>query len=222
MADLDSTDMLSRLKFTLQRPTVDDSITDAQLYELLSNAQRRITQLMATHVPQTQYLAPELLTTADSGATYTFLYYPLGYAEIRESRDGAVLSPVPEWSTDGSGYVMEGQTIRWPGGRSRTFSAGPYARYVRQPGVISASVQPILKPDYAREAVVYDAAAEWALLGGLRDPSPYLLLLQRFLWGDANQPGHTGLIPALKTQMAGVGGRGRIDSRWWIGNGWVA
>lgn len=221
MADLDSADMLSRTKTLLQRPTTDEATVDAELYICLSNAQRRISAQLAAHCPWTQYTTPEKLLSADSGVTYDFLYYPLGHAEIRESRTGAVLSPVPEWSGDSTGYVMEGQKIRWCGGIARTFTDGPYARYVRVPDVISAAVEPILKPAHARVAITYDAAAEWAMQGGLRDPSPYLLLLQRFLWGDANTPGHVGLIPTLKSQYDAQGGARRTDSRWYVGNpGW--
>lgn len=215
MADLDAADLLARLKATLQRPTTDDATTDAQLYTLLSNAQRKVLQMMAAHVPWVNYAAPEKLTTADSGATYTFAYYPLGHAEIRESRTGALLQPVPEWSNLW-GYVQEGQTIRWPNGQTRTFADGPYARYCREPDVISGSVAPILKPDYARLGIVYEAAADWAMQGGLRDPSAYLLQAQRFLWGDANTPGHLGLIPSLKQQYAFQGGQIPDSGRWWI------
>lgn len=221
MADMDSADLLSKLVDTLQLPTTHEAPTDAQLYVLLSNAQRRIMGQLAQHVPHSNYLAPELLTTADNGATYTFLYYPMGHAEIRESRNGTEMYPVPDWCDDANGYVMEGQTIRFPGGRTRTFSAGPYARYVRVPDVISASTEPILKPAFGRLAIVYDAAIEYAAQGGLRDPSAYLLLLQRFLWGDPNTPGHLGLIPQLKTQYDKQGGRSQYDGRWYVGNDWV-
>jgi hypothetical protein len=211
----DSADLLAQLADTLNLPTTRE-VTDPQLYTLLSNGQRRVMQQLAMHVPHSNYLAPELMTTTDSGATYTFLYYPMGHAEIRESRDGLVLYPVSDWDDYSDGYVMEGQTIRWPNGRTRTFSAGPYARYVRVPDVISASVEPILKPVHGRMAIVYDAASEYAMQGGLRDPSAYLLQLQRLLWGDANTPGHLGLIPTLKTQYAYQGmTQAPQDAYWW-------
>lgn len=216
MADWDSADCLARLKLALQRPTTDDATTDAQLYQLLSNGQLKLIQVLAAHVPWINYDAPELLTTADSGYTYTFASYPLGHAELREARNGIVMYPVPEWSDNTFGYVMEGQTIRFPRNQARTFSAGPYARYVKTPASISASVQPVVRPTHARQALVLEAAAEWALLGGLRDPSPYLLGVQRFLWGDGNTPGHVGLIPSLKNQYRGQGSQAIYDGRWWL------
>jgi hypothetical protein len=217
MADFDSADLLSKLKTQLQRPETDDASTDPQLYSLLSAAQSQIMQVIAAHVPWTQYGAPELLTTTDSGLTYTFASWPMGHAVIREAPDGLPLNPVPEWAPRGSGYVMEGQSIRWPGGESRTFSDGPYARYVARPPQITASVQPVLIPADMRWAIVYDAAVKWANLGGLRDPSPYAFEYQRLMYNDPNTPGALGFIPTHKTQMHGSGGAAHYDGRWWAG-----
>lgn len=214
----DSADCLSKLVQTLGLPTTRSAPTDAQLYVLLSNAQERMTHLLAAHVPWTQYAAPERLTTTDGGLTYQFAYYPLGHVEIRESRSGALLVPGPAWADTGVDYLVEGQTIRWPNNSTRTFTDGPYARYVRMPEPITASSQPILQPVQARQAVIYDAAREWATQGGNQDPTPYKDLLLTFLWGDP-QYGTVGLIPTLKVQYAPRDAR--LEPRWWAGNGWV-
>ena len=214
-----SAGLLSQLIETLQLPPVRESPTDAQLYTLLSNAQRKMITLLAVHVPQTQVAASELLTTTDSGETYTLTYYPLGQVEIRHGRAGPVLIPGADWN-DWADFVIEGQTIRTPGGRTKTWANGLYARYVRAPDVISATVDPVIQPPYAGLAIVYEAAAEFAMQGGLRDPAPYQLLLQRFLLGDPNTPGHLGLIDSLKVQYFGQGGvTGDDSATWWRGLG---
>lgn len=215
MADYDSSDLLLRLKRTLAIEENAADADDTKLYVLLSDAQREVMQKLAALAPWSQYGAPELLTTADGGYTYTFAFYPLGHTEIRESRTGAVLVPVTEWS-NAYGYVREGQTIRFPNNTARTFAAGPYARYVRRPTSISASVEPVLKPDWARQAIVYKAAAEYCYQGGGMDPTPYERRFQTFMYGDAETPGDLGLVGALQTAMHGAGYEADTPaSVWW-------
>ena len=220
MADYDSEACLNLLVETLGLPVTRTVPTDPQLYVMLTNAQKRMVHLFAAHAPQTLYGPSEKLQTTDGGYTYTFAYYPFGHAEIRESRSGAILYPVPEWGNDANGYVMEGQTIRWPDGSARTFADGPYARYAKVAGQVTATTQPSL-PDDFRPAMIYDAAREWATQGGNQDPTPYKDLLQSFLWGDPNTPGHVGLIPALKTQVNFQGARSIGPPKWYQGNGWI-
>jgi hypothetical protein len=105
--------------------------------------------IIATHCPELNYGAPELMVTADAGKTYTVASYPLGHMEIRSARDGYLMRPGPEWD-ENSDYTPEGQTIRIPGNRTRTFSAGPYARYVPVPTTLDGSTAPVLKPAFAR------------------------------------------------------------------------
>jgi hypothetical protein len=105
--------------------------------------------IIATHCPELNYGAPELMVTADAGKTYTVASYPLGHMEIRSARDGYLMRPGPEWD-ENSDYTPEGQTIRIPGNRTRTFSAGPYASYVPVPTTLDGSTAPVLKPAFAR------------------------------------------------------------------------
>jgi hypothetical protein len=221
MSEHDSDWLLQQLEATLGLPGTRSAPTDAQLYTVLSNAQRRMVGLFATHVPHSQYGPPEKLLTEDDGYTYTFAYSPLGHAELRESRTGVKLYPAPEWADGYDGYVMEGQTIRWPGNRARTFSDGPYARYVRTPGPISATSPPTLMPPDVRMAIVFDAAREWAGQGGNMNPDPYKDLLQWELWGDPQSQGHTGSLAKLKSQYDAMGHRIIADNRWYRGQGWT-
>jgi hypothetical protein len=214
-----SAGLLALLKDTTQITTTNQGTSDAQLYQLLENAQLRIAQLMAVHVPHTNVSAPEALTSADSGATYTFAYYPMGHAELRDGRSGSLLVPCSDWNANG--YVIEGQTVRLPNNHPRLFGNGLYARYVRTPSTLNASNEPTLMPTHARLAVVYDAAVEWAGQGGMIDPSPYLKMRQDFLWGDPAYPGNVGLIPALKTQYYGQGASAQVNDYWWRGQGYT-
>ena len=218
MAFYDSADLLAELKAVLQTASNTADTTDAQYYRLLQNAQIRIARLLATHVPHANRIV-ELLTTADSGYTYTFAYYPLGHAELRDGRGGALVMPASDWNPNG--FVMEGQTVRMPNGQPRTFANGLYARYCRTPGELSASTAPILKPDDARLAIVYDAAVELASQGNAMDKTPYAILKRNYLWGDPEVPGDVGLIQSLKNQYYGQGAMAQASEKWWAGQDWT-
>jgi hypothetical protein len=199
MAEFDSADLLQRFKDTAQLGATYEGTSDAAIYGLLSNGQRRVAGMVASLAPWTNYGAPEALTTSDGGYTYTFTSQPIGVIEIREGRSGAVLLPAVDW--DGSdGYLIEQGRVRWPNGRTRSFASGLYARYMPMPSVISAVSEPTLMPVELRLAVVYDAVSEWAMQGGYRDPAPFQRLRQQVLYGDPTQPGDIGLLGALRVQ----------------------
>ena len=216
MSDWDSADLKSRLAQVLDLGENSTEDTAAKLYPVLANAQRRIMSMLATHIPGANVVTEKLLTE-DSGYTYLLPYVPQGPLVLRNGRSGPVLTNVAEWSTD-DGYVLEGKSIRWPGGVARTFTNGLWAQYTPTPGSLDALSPPILQPEHARQAVVYDAAAEYASQGGAMDPEPYRMLLQKFLWGDPNVRGDVGLIGALKNTY-GVGNPAYPEpatgSYWW-------
>lgn len=200
MADFDSTDLLARLKATLQIESNTADASDALLYTLLSNGQRRMAQIIAAVAPDVNMLVLETLTSSDSGETYALTYYPLSNLELYDGDpNGIPIPPANYGANQWDGYVLEGKTIRWPGGRTRTFSNGLYARYNRVPAAISASSEPSLKPEDARQGIVYAAAEEFAMQGGAMDPGPYATLLRRFLYGDREIPGDLGLIGRVQT-----------------------
>jgi hypothetical protein len=205
--------MLAEAKALLNRPSSDLGMSDTIWYQFLTTGQAKWFEIIATHSPHVLYGAPELLTTADSGATYTFAStpFPGGMIELRASRSGEVLTIGEEWDT-GADFTWEGDKLRVPDGKTRTFSSGPYARYIAAPSAIDASTEPTLKPPAARRLVVLDACAQAAIRMGSHDPAIFRDLEQRAAWGDPRQPGDVGIIGALKTQVypGDVG-----PARWW-------
>lgn len=180
MALYDAADLLARVQRLINRPSTDEALTSTEIYAFLGEAQQRVVGLFAMHAPEAMYGAPTLMSTADSGATYTFgsdaatggNISPIGHVEIRESPTGAMIPPGSEWDTGTQTYLFESDKIRWPGQKTRTFSDGPYARFITMPGLLNASNAPTLKPIFARELLVFDAAERSAVRLGM-DPTPY-------------------------------------------------
>lgn len=203
--------LLAQLKQHAKLPTATEW-TDAILYNYLQEAQELVYEEIAAHVPEAIMTGPTLLTTADGGYSYTFgtdadgdNIAPLGQVEIRESKAGAVLIPAADFDQAGD-FVMYGDRIRFPGQVSRTFSDGPYARFVSPPGLLDASTQPTLKPKRARKLIVYRALVLFA------EPpeatGDYELKYRTAAWGDPSTPGDIGLLGALKMQYFASGGAG--------------
>jgi hypothetical protein len=103
---------------------------------------------------------------ADSGLTYTFgldaagdPIRPWGHAELY-----AALTSIPDDPLRlGIDFIFDGALIRFAHGRTRTFSAGPYARFVADPDIpIDATHAPLLQPKTARMLLVYKALEQWA------------------------------------------------------------
>jgi len=205
------------------RPATDedkgptDSTSDDMWYALLTEAQIHWIAEIATHVPDMAGLYTlEQLTTSDSGLTYDFTAEPLGHYELRESKTGRLLVPGPEWDP-ASDFVPDGQKIRFPGGLTRQFGSGPWARYVKQPGVIAAATQPTLKPTNARLLLVHHAVGLWASRGGLRDPRPFWDLEAKTAFGNP-ATGEIGIVGALKHQ-AYLAGAAAVSGQfpWYLG-----
>src|SRR5260370_20234451 len=103
MAEWDLADLLARAKRLAQRPAQDEQQADADWYAFLSEAQADYMKLFATHVPESQYQAPEMMVTGDNGQTYYFKalppaqVFPLGHVELRFSRTGRLLRDGPEF-----------------------------------------------------------------------------------------------------------------------------
>lgn len=224
MAQYDLADILSRCKRLLNRPSTDEaftvSATDDVWYGYIGDAEKRVNQLVAWHCPEAAYEPPVLLTTSDSGATYTFgtdsdsnPIVPLGQIELRASATGVFLVPGNDWDDTTDVYLLDtnssGHTvIRFPGQRTRTFASGPYCRYVKQTRAITSSASEItLKPYILRELIPYDAARQGAVRLGI-DPSEFE---KRFdeRWYE--------LLANLKTQQHGQGLRAFSGgpSVWW-------
>lgn len=218
MANLDSADLLSRLRSACDLPATDEALTDARGYQLLSDAQIEVCTLLAQHIPWVMYGAAVQLTTSDNILFSLSSGEWIGKIEVTPSLGGFPWVEGANWDT-GADFTMEStSSIRRTGNRTYTGTA-PYVRYVTKPTVISAVVAPTLKPSEALLAVVQLAAAKYHRQGGYRDPKPCLAEAHAILWGRNDGPfsGAPGLIPAYKAMQAVDSG----DERPWyygIGN----
>lgn len=218
MALYDSADLLARAQRLFNRPSTDEALGSTEWYAFLGEGQQRVVGLVAFHCPEAMYGAPTLLTTADSGATYTFgsdsatglNIAPIGHIELRESKTGAMIPPASEWDTTTLGFLFEADKIRWPGQKSRTFSDGPYARFVTMPGLLNASNAPTLKPAFARELLVFDACERAAVRVGT-DPTPYGQMFDA-RWPEILQTIISAFHGAGRTAVEGSNG-----GVWWRG-----
>lgn len=213
----DSASLLSKLRTKLHRPSSDELATTALLYDLLTEAENEVIAEIATLSPQSQMGAPVLLTSADSGVTYTFgtdgngdAVFPLA-CEVYAQVNGRELL-ASSWNATGD-FVIEGDRIRMPGNVAQTFDSGPYARFVRADNTISASSEPVLKPAPARILIVLKAAIKFAGIGGLRDPQP---------WEEEYQAAFRRWITVMRTQFAdatGVANEGLVNPTTWFSYG---
>jgi hypothetical protein len=202
----DSADLLARCKVHAHRPATDKATTDANWYSLLEEAQVDEYQNFATHVPHVLYGAPTALSTADGGITYTFpgAVFPFGSVEVYQS---LTLPPLVEgafWDP-AADYIFEGDKIRMTRNKARTFSDGPYARFITPPGAIAAGTQPTLEPPFARILLVHRAVAMWAERGGFRSSTQYWNTWTRKWYGNPDK-GEFGILGMLKNQSAFAGG----------------
>lgn len=202
-------ELLAGFKFYAMRPSTDEQISDAQIYVLLSEGQSHVYGMFAVHFPEVLYEVPTIMTTSDGGYTYTFAssVFPFGNVEIRSSLNGNLMIPGTNW--DGNcDYVWEGDRIRIPNNRTRTFSAGPYARYIKMPTDISGSQEPTLKPAFARKLIMFYALYLWSERGGgamQADPNRFLGMFQSAWAGDPRLNGDAGIMGILARQGYGSG-----------------
>ena len=174
-------------------------MADADWYAFLTEAQVYWYAQFATFVPHVLMGAPTLMTSADSGVTYTFSssVTPLA-VEVYDKLNGFPLRPGAYWDA-AADYVWESSKIRMTRSRARTFSSGPYARYITPPTVIDGSTAPTLLPDYTRILLVYRALIDWAERGGMR-PSEYWRAKEQDAWSGNPQLGTLGFLGTLKYQ----------------------
>jgi hypothetical protein len=226
MANWDADDLLARCKVHTKRPATDAGTTDANWFTLLSDAQLDEYKNISVHAPGVLFGAPTALTSSDSGVTYYFPddaagdpIVPMGPVEIYDNLSRPPLRPGTYWSEAGD-YVQEGDHIRMPGSKARTFGDGfPKARYIAPPGLIDTggNDEPTLKPKEARQLIVLRACIYWANRGGRRDPRPYQDDWNKAWFGDP-QTGQMGWIYVLKgldpfggVQAHDTGARGILD-----------
>ena len=218
MAGWDSADLHDRMLLYLGRGhagtfATDELWTSARLYLILSDAYEQVVTEIAPSFPEQVMGAPVLLTSADGGRTFTFPNgdYPFGHVEVYAKENGGRELYVSTYGDPGGDFVVEGSTIRSIGNRQRTYANGPYARYVAIPARLSASVQPVLAPDAARELILWRAlvmAAE--VSNGELDPLPWV---QKY--GDAKERWFG--VWATQYATRGQAARGTSAQPWWYG-----
>lgn len=210
----DTAYLLQQCKLYAQRPASDEQMTDARWYALLTEAQSTVVMELSKACPAHFYTAPVLLTSADSGKTYTFgtdadgdNIVPFGHVEVYAKENGRSLYANNYDALGGDSFVIEGDHIRMPGNRARTFGNGPYARFVAEPQIIDAThaVDSRLRPKAMRMLLVWDALTRWCQVGQLRDPRSYQESFARDL-----QAAHL----TLATQYANQG-TPSIGAEWW-------
>lgn len=204
MANYDSADLLARALDEAGVPSDQDFPSSATWYRWLSDGQEHWVGQIAIHVPWVMMGDPTLITSADSGETYTFGtdddgedITPLA-VQVYAAKDGRLLYPNTYWNPNGD-YVWEGDKIRFARGKTKQFSDGPYARFVTPPDPITSGDEPTLKPVRARKLIVYRACALWAARGGLKNPSVFYDLEDR-AWLGVPARGDYGLLGELKNQ----------------------
>ena len=171
---------------------------------MLSVAQDHWFGQFALHCPWILMSAPTLLVTADSNETWTFgtdvdsvNIVPLSVV-VYTKKDGRIMRPGTYWDS-AADYVWEGDKIRFARGKTKSFTDGPYARFITPPDNISSSVQPTFKPKRARILLVYRAVALWASRGDIRNPQKFFDLEER-TWVGRPEIGDYGLLGQLKLQ----------------------
>ena len=218
MAGWDSADLLERFFTYLGRGNggvmgADELWTDTRAYMWLADAQEAVYAEIAPTAPGAFVSAPTLLSTSDGGVTYTFgaNVYPFAHIEVYAQEAGGRTLLASNYGNIGGDFVIEGDTIRAPGNRTRSYSSGPWARFTSFPSRLSASVQPSLSPDQARELIVWKALENAAeVSNGAMDAT---------IWTAKYQDAKRRWIMLWQTQYQSSGNAAFLTSGgpWWMG-----
>lgn len=204
MATWASSDLLTLFNNLSGRPASGDSITDANKYVRLSNAQESVIADAASRVPQAFYSkaaygSTPTLTTSDN-QVFTFgtdvnsnPLFPIGKFRIFQN-----LQSIPDYPwVEGVDYLVEGSQIRIP--NNQTWGGTLYWRGIAPVLDITATNQPSVTPVWARILIVYEAVRRYAE-EGKRD----LPLADRMLMNYQRDFARWCLV--LKTQASSGGG----------------
>lgn len=185
----ESTDLLAQFNAKANRPLSETGstgpVTDTQKYDLLARSQDRIIGMMSAVAPNSLY--PKVaygslptLTTTDN-QVYTFgtdgrgyATFPMGKGGIFRSLNDIPFNPL----VPGQDYMIEGTQIRCPS--NQTLPSVLYWYGIVAPLPITATNQPALFPEMARELIVIDAVRQFAQ-GGKRDTD--LMDMMATEWG---------------------------------------
>lgn len=204
MASWTSSRLLELFNQLAGRPSSGDSITDAQKYQRLTDAQNVVLEDAASRVPQAfyskaAYASTPTLTTTDQ-QVFTFgtdvngdPLFPIGKFRIFEN-----LQAIPDYPwVEGIDYLVEGSQIRIP--NNQTWGGTLYWRGIAPVADITASVQPSITPVWARVLIVYEAVRRFAEEGKRDDD-----LANRMLFNYDRDFKRWMLV--MKTQASSGGG----------------
>lgn len=162
MATWTSANLLARFNQLASRPATGDSISDADKYQRLTDAQNAVLEDAAARVPRAfyshaDYANTPTLTTTDQ-QVFTFgtdvngdPLFPIGKFRIFEN-----LSAIPDYPwIEGIDYLWEGSQIRIP--NNQTYNGTLYWRGIAPVADITASNQPSIVPPPFRILIVYEA-----------------------------------------------------------------
>lgn len=158
----ESTDLLTAFNGLTGRPPSDSAILDSTKYTYLAQAQGQVILQIANIVGNVLYGNPTLMTSADGGYTYTFGTDGNGYTLfLLDGHIYGTLQSIPSapW-VPGIDYLDEGTRIRSL--NNVPFAQAPYFQGITAPAEMSASVQPVLVPAYARLLIPIRAAQNFA------------------------------------------------------------
>lgn len=167
MATWTSAECLARFNRYASRPDSGDSITDANKYQRLTDAQNVLLERAAAIVPnafysKAAYGSTPTLSTSDN-QVFTFgndlnsnPMMPIGKVRIYEA-----LSAIPDYPwQEGRDYLNEGTQIRIP--NNQTYGGTLYWRGIAPVIDISSTNQPSIIPAYFRSLIVFEAVREYA------------------------------------------------------------
>lgn len=165
------------MRLQLRRPTTDETLTDAQAYQILTDAQQALFEDIMVRMPNANKQVPVALTSSDGGFTFGFGLDSNGDNIVPMGRVGIYpsLTSIPDYPwQEGVDFLNEGTQLRIP--NNRTYAGTLYYYGTIPPAPISANSAPTLRPAADRVLIVYGAAGLYAGWGDLRDPTSYQAL----------------------------------------------
>jgi hypothetical protein len=172
MALWDKSDLLARCVRDSRTPSTTTFPASADWYAWLTDAESLWKPKLAGRYPNDMWSAPTLMTSSDSGVTYSISGETAPLAiEVYAGLTGPRLR-VGQFDDSNADYVWELSQIRMVMNTPRTFAAGPYCRYVSAPGTIDASTDSTMFPSWTRRILVARALISWARASE-KDAAPF-------------------------------------------------
>lgn len=201
----------------------DELWTATRVYRQLADAQEAVYTDLAPVAPQAFMSPPIKLYTTDGGRTYKFppttsgiatqqVTYPIGHVEVYAQESGGRELLAATFGNPGGDFVIEQGVIRAPGNRVRSYSEGPYARFVQLPlARIDSTTEPTLNPAAARELILFRALMDAAnVAAGQMDNGP---------WIERYRDARDRWVRTWQTQYRSAGNQAFVANGgpWWLG-----